>query len=327
MAVGVEPHSPGRRKRLHDTVLVYHPTEAAAYADLLRQAGYPGPVLAASTPEAGVALAPRAQILFAGRVPAEVLAAARQLRWIQSMWAGVDQWLALPLPEHVQLAHMVGPYGILISEYVFAYLLAHVRQIDRYRQQQEERIWRQHRPGRLHGARLGVAGMGAIGADIARLGRAFGMEVWGLSRTGAPHPAADRMFAVAELVAFAAGVDYLVAVLPNTPATRGLIGADVLAALKPEAVFVNVGRGATVDEAALVAALQAGRLRAAILDVFQTEPLPPDHPFWTLPGCTVTPHVSGPSLREDMVAAFLENVRRQAAGQGLLGLVDRQRGY
>lgn len=312
---------------MHDMLLVYHPTEAEHYAELLRAAGYPGQVLTAATPEAGVPLARQAEVLLAGRAPGEVVAAAGRLKWIQSIFAGVDQWLALPLPEHVLLTHMVGPYGILISEYVFAYLLADVRHIDLYRRQQADHHWQQHRPGRLHGRRMGVAGMGAIGAEIARLAKAFGMEVWGMSRSGAPHAFADRMFSTAQVAEVAAGVDYLVTVLPNTPETRGLISAEVLAGMRPDAVLINVGRGATVDDGALVQALQAGHLRSAILDVFQEEPLPTAHPFWGLPNCIVTPHISGPSLREDMVDAFMDNHRRYKNGQPLLGLVDRRRGY
>ncbi len=312
---------------MHDTLLVYHHKQALLYAELLAQAGYPGRVLHAATPEEGARLVSQADLLLAEPVPVSLLAAASRLRWIQSIWAGVEQWLALPLPRRVLLTHMVGPYGSIISEYIFAYLLADLKQIDLYQSQQAEKHWQQHPPARLAGRRLGIAGMGAIGTEVARVARAFGMEVWGLSRTGGPQVFANRMFRPEQICEFASGLEYLVAVLPSTPTTRGLIDAEVFAALPPAALFINVGRGATVDEEALIRALQDGHLRGAVLDVFTQEPLPPTHPFWSLPNCVVTPHVSGLSIPEEMVAAFLQNYRRYTCGQPLLGVVDRQRGY
>lgn len=309
-------------------LLIYHPRTAERHAQQVRAAGYPGPIDVAATPDEALALAPAAEILLAPPTfPAEALAAAGRLRWIQSMWAGVERWLALPLPPGVLLTRMVGAFGPLIAEYVFAHLLAHGQHLARYRQQQADRVWKPHLPRPLRGRCLGVAGLGSIGGEVARLGKAFGMAVWGLSRSGSPHPWADRVFTPDRIAEWAAGVDVAVITLPHTPATAGLIGREVLAAMRSGAILINVGRGAVVDEGALVEALQAGRLELAVLDVFQTEPLPPDHPFWLLPNCVVTPHCSGPSLVEDVVAFFMANYWRFAGGQPLEGLVDRERGY
>lgn len=153
------------------------------------------------------------------------------------------------------------------------------------------------------------------------------MRVVGLSRSGAPHPLAETVYPADQAEAFCAQCDVVVLVLPHTPATAGLFGARALAALPKGAILVNIGRGAVLDEAALLAALDTGRLRHAVLDVFATEPLPADHPLWRHPRVTITPHVSGPSLPEDVVEAFMANYRRYAAGEPLVGVVDRNRGH
>ncbi|BDG60926.1 D-2-hydroxyacid dehydrogenase [Caldinitratiruptor microaerophilus] len=310
-----------------ETLLVYHRTEADEIVRLLREGGYPGPILRATAPEEATALSPEAEILLAGRFPAEAMERARRLRWIQSLWAGVEQWMSLPIPDGVVLTRMVGPFGPLIAQYVFAHLLAHAYHIDLFRQQQARREWKQHRPERLMGRVLGVAGLGAIGTEIARLGQALGMRIRGLNRSGAPHPLAERVFPVRDVREFVREVDYLVLVLPNTPETYHLFDRSVLENLKPGAVLVNVGRGATVDEAALADVIRSGRIRLAVLDVFETEPLPPESPLWDLPGVVITPHCSGPTVPADAVPVFLENYRRWVSGEPLLGVVDRQRGY
>jgi glyoxylate/hydroxypyruvate reductase A len=177
--------------------------------------------------------------------------------------------------------------------------------------------------GTLRGKRLGVAGAGSIGAEVARRGKVFGMEVWALARTARPLADVDRVFTQAEAAEFTAGVDFLVSSLPLTAETVGLI--DPLA-LKEGALLVNIGRGATIDEQRLLEAARSGRIHA-VLDVFAQEPLPAEHPFWSTPGITVTPHVSGPSVPEEVAEYFAANLRRYEAGQPLVGLVDRQRGY
>nr|PZN44140.1 MAG: hydroxyacid dehydrogenase [Bacillota bacterium] len=308
-------------------LLVYHPREAETYRRLLEAAGYPGPIRIARDAREAVEEIGEAEILLAGRLPDEAWPHARRLRWIQSMWAGVEHWLRAPLPEGVVLTHMVGPFGPLMAEYVFAHLLALGQHLETYRRQQAEARWERHNPEPLRGRTLAVAGLGAIGTEIARVGRAFGMRVVGLSRSGKPHPLAEAVYTPDQIEAFCAQAQVLVLVLPHTPETEGLFGEKALSALPSGAILVNIGRGAILDHDALLRALESGRVRHAVLDVFPTEPLPPESPLWRHPRVTVTPHVAGVSLPEDVVAAFMANYRRYVAGEPLVGVVDRQRGY
>jgi glyoxylate/hydroxypyruvate reductase A len=150
-----------------------------------------------------------------------------------------------------------------------------------------------------------------------------GRDLPGLNQPGRQLPLFDRTFAPAQAQAFTQGADYLVSSLPLTPQTIGLIDP---AQMKPGSLLINVGRGATIDEAATLKAVREGRIQA-VLDVFEREPLPADHPFWHTPGITVTPHLSGPSVPAEVAEYFAANYHRYASGQPLTGLVDRQRGY
>ena len=153
------------------------------------------------------------------------------------------------------------------------------------------------------------------------------MRVHGYTRSSEGCTDVDRYFHGDDKAAFASGLDYLVAVLPNTAGTRHLIDAAMLSALPPHAVVVNAGRGDTLDDAALIAALDEGRLAGAVLDVFPEEPLPPSHPLWRTPGVHITAHTAAPSFPADIVGVFADNYRRYHAGQPLRYVVDFERGY
>lgn len=307
-------------------ILIYEATRAATYADLLKRlipnsADYT--LIPCNTREEAARAIGEADILFSWRFPPDLLPRARRLRWIQAMGAGVEDLVAAPVPEGVLVTRVEGLFGAAMSEYAFAHMLAHAQQLPRLYAAQAARRWEPFTAETLWGKRLGVAGVGSIGGAVAARGRAFGMEVWGLARTPGPRAHVDRMFTPAEADVFTAGVDYLVSTLPDTPETRGLIDPE---AMKPGALLINVGRGATIDEGAILRAVRSGRIRA-VLDVFAVEPLPADHPFWTEPGITVTPHLSGPSRPEEVAAYFAENLRRFEQGEPLRGAVDRERGY
>jgi glyoxylate/hydroxypyruvate reductase A len=269
-----------------------------------------------------------AEILLSWRLPPELYAEAPRLRWLQGLGAGVEDLVAAPaLRPEVVVTRIVDQFGVSMAEYVFAELLARVRRLDETRARQAERRWQPFTAGTLAGRTLGVAGLGSIGAEIVRKGRAFDMRVHGLSRTATSAALVDRHFGPDDWTGFVRDLDVLVLTLPLTPATRGVVGPAVLRAMRPESVLVNVGRGALVPEAALVAALRAGRPGGAILDVFETEPLPAESPLWDMPAVTVTPHVSGPSRADDVVRFFLDNLDRFRRGAPLVGLVERGRGY
>lgn len=305
------------------TILIYHTSKAAKYHDLLRPLVPEHRLIPCSTPEEAVRALPEVDILFGWRFPVHLFAQAKRLRWIQAMGAGVEDLTAAPLPEGCLLTRIEGQFGTPMSEYAFAHMLAHAQQLGRLYKAQKERDWHLFFPGRLAGKRLGVAGAGSIGAEVAAKGKAFGMEVWALVRSSRPLPNVDRIFTAAEIVAFTSGVDYLVSSLPLTPATVGLIDPEQM---KPGALLINMGRGATIAEEAILRAVRNGGIRA-VLDVFQHEPLPPEHPFWDEPGITVTPHMSGLSEPSTVVEFFTANLARYLAGQPLRGLVDQERGY
>ena len=254
-----------------------------------------------------------------GRMPA--------LHWVQATWAGVEPLLDPSLRRDYVLTNARGVFGAQMSEYVFGYLLAHERRMFDTHAAQQERRWDPRPPGTLRGKQLGLLGVGSIGAALARTAKHFGMRVKGYTRAGEGCADVDAYFHGDDRRAFAADLDYLVSVMPNTADTRGLVDASLLAALPPRAVFVNPGRGSVVDEAALADALTAGRLAGAVLDVFQQEPLPPDHVFWRLPNVVVTPHTAALSTPSDIAPVFIENYRRWIAGEPLHHQVDFERGY
>jgi len=309
-------------------VLIYATHSAPAYAEALRRLGSPAQLLVAQDPDEARRLAPQADVLFSWRFPQDSYALANRLRWVQSMGAGVEDIVAAEgLRRDVLVTRVVDQFGGMIAEYVFSELLARVRQHERLRAQQAENRWQHIEVGTLEGSRIGIAGLGSIGREIARKARTFDMEVYGLTRTGESNVEVDRLFGPEGWSDFVRDLDVLVLALPLTADTRDVVGEQVLAAMRPTSVLVNVGRGATVDQEALVRAVQAGELGGAILDVFREEPLPEHSPLWSLPGVIVTPHVSGPSIADRVAGFFHENLERFNAGKALKGLVDRRAGY
>ena len=238
------------------------------------------------------------------------------LRWTQATWAGVEPLLDPALRRDYILTNARGVFGGLMSEYVFAYLLAHERRLFEKHASQAAGRWDPTPPGTLRGKQLGLLGVGTIGAAIARTAKHFGMNVKGYTRASEDSPDVDAWFHGSmdgQRGAFASDLDYLVSIMPATKDTRHLVDAALLRALPPRAVFVNPGRGGVVDEPALAAALEEGRLAGAVLDVFQEEPLPPDHVFWRTPNLLITSHTAALSDPEDIAPVFIDNYRPAAA--------------
>ncbi|HHY55651.1 MAG TPA: D-2-hydroxyacid dehydrogenase [Chloroflexi bacterium] len=302
---------------------------AADYARLL--AAMPLPPLAlhaaATSDEAEPWLASCEVVLADPPLVRPLLDRMAALRWLQSTYAGVETLTAPGLRRDYLLTNARGVFGELMAEYVLGYVIMHERRgWQRFLAQRAGR-WDATWPGRLRGKTLGLVGVGSIGAEIARTAKCFRLRVLGYTRASEDCPHVDRYFHGDALVDMAAACDYLVASLPNTPASRHLIDRAVLAALPAHALLVNVGRGSTVDEEALVEALQTGRIAGAVLDVFQTEPLPADHPLWKLPNVLITSHTSALSYPEDIAPLFAENLQRYISGQELHYHVDFARGY
>ena len=311
------------------SILVYHPEpgEAQAYARLIKQPKPPFAVAACSTPSETLPHIGDAEILYAWNFPRELLPLAAKLRWVQNMGAGVERAMLPELPRRVRVTRVAGIFGPWMAEYALGWCLWLTQRTELFRAQQRERRWRQADPLRLHGATLCVVGLGDIGRTIARAARGFGMRVVGVSRSGRKAPEAERVYRTREIRNAIAGADFVALTVPLTEATRGLIGAAELAAMKPSAWLINIARGPVVDETALVDALRTHRLGGAVLDVFDEEPLPRGHPLWELDNVVITPHISGPSTPGKIAPIFNDNLRRYVAGRALRYEVDRRRGY
>ena len=264
----------------------------------------------------------------------EVVRRAPRLEWVQARNAGGGEQLAaaLKLAEPGELDGLVvttssGVHAGPLAEFAILGLLAFAKELPQLQRDQRARHWPdgQHPVGELRGQTLLLVGVGAIGTETARLASAFGMHVLAVKRSlagGVPH--VDELHPVSELRALVGRADAIVVTLPATDATRGLLDADTLAAVKPGAVLVNVGRGAVIDEAALAERLQDGTLEGAALDVFAEEPLPEDSPLWGLENVIVSPH--GVALVEAeeprIVDLFIDNLRRRRAGEPLRNALD-----
>ena len=310
----------------HLLILTKHPDE---YRERIQAAALPDLAIVATSDVAeGLARAPHSDILLGDptRVK-EALPHLPRLVWTQLSWAGVEPMLDPALRRDYVLTNIRGVFGPLMSEYVFGYLLAIERKIVPRLEAQREGRWDATLPGTLSGKAIGLVGVGSIGAHLAATAKHFGMRVRGYTRRSRDCRHVDEYFHGDDKAAFARGLDYVVAVLPNTDHTRAVVDAEMLAALPPHAVVVNAGRGRTVDEAALAHALAARRLGGAVLDVFSEEPLPASSPFWTTPNTWITSHTSAPSFPADIVGVFVENYRRFHGGQPLLYRVEFERGY
>lgn len=263
------------------------------------------------------------------RPPAALFAEQRQLRALFNLGAGVDALLALPnLPRDLPLVRLEDA-GMArdLAEYVLAAVLRVYRGFDRYAAQQAQGQWRPRAcPPRARYA-VGVLGLGTIGGAIARTLAAQGFAVRGHARSRHELPGVRCFAGAAEFGAFLDGLDALVSVLPLTADNRGLLNRAALARLADGAHLVNVGRGAHVVEDDLLALLDAGKLGAATLDVFATEPLPPAHPFWRHPKVLVTPHVSAETEVDEAAAQIAGKLARLERGEAVTGVVDRGRGY
>jgi phosphoglycerate dehydrogenase-like enzyme len=278
-----------------------------------------------------------ADAAFSSQINLDHLQAAPRLRWIHSPAAGIAGML---YPEMIDapvvLTNSRGISGETIAEHVLAVTLALLRRLPLAFERQAQRVWAQNEiaspPGNrtLAGSTVLIVGLGGIGSATARRMAALGATVIGVRRRpGEPPPGVSELHSSDALLTVVPRADVVVVAAPQTRQTRGLVGADVLAAMKPGAVLVNVSRGGLVDEPAVAAALQSGRLGGAALDVFRDEPLEPDSPLWTLPNLLITPHTSG--FRHDhwdaVTDLFAENLRRFERGEELINVVDKRAGY
>jgi phosphoglycerate dehydrogenase-like enzyme len=309
-------------------VLVYHPEEAKEYAALVRAPRRRVALTVCATPTDAAAAVAETDVIYAWKFPPDLYPRAVRLRWLQAMGAGVD-WVLMPgLPDGVIVTRAPGVFGPWMREYVLGWCLSLTQRMEIYRAAQRQRRWREDAiPERLAGKTMAVVGLGDIGRAVAAAARGLGMRVVGVSRSGRRVRGTDRVYRLPRLARALAEADFVVLILPLTDATRGLIGAAALAAMRPTAWLLNIGRGAVVDEAALISALRERRIAGAVLDVFTHEPLPSDHELWALDNVVITPHISGPSTAPEIAPVFNDNLARWLAGRPLRHVVDRARGY
>jgi len=248
-------------------------------------------------------------------------------QWLQSTWAGVTPLLAADLPANYTLSRAVGIFGQVMAEYVLCHLLAHERQLFARLAAQVEQRWDNRLPCSLAGRKVLVVGAGDIGQSVAQFLAPFGLELYGIASKARQLPAFVEVAGLEDLPRLAGEVDYLLNLLPDTPATRDIYDAALFACCKPSALFINAGRGVAVIDQALVNALQHNQLAGAVIDVCRQEPLPAGHPFWDAPRLLLTGHSSAPTEPRLLVQLFIDNLARWRGGDALRGQVDFARGY
>ncbi len=276
---------------------------------------------------------------------------AASLKWVQLHSAGVDTVLDHPLytGTDVTFTTASGIHTVNMAEYTMAMVLAFAHRLPRMFEDRAAATWAKGRwdryvPSELRGATLGLVGYGSIAREIARQAQGFGMRILATKRNvrsltdetylipGTGDPQAEipeRIYPIQALKSFLSECDYVAVTLPLTDKTRNLINPAALAAMKPTAILINIGRGGVIDEAALIEALDKKTIGGAGLDVYAIEPLPDDSPLWKLPNVIMSPHVSGftPYYDDRATDLFAENLRRFVVGEPLLNVVDRSRDY
>ena len=331
--------------------LLIHPPVDETRLQKIREAAGDLHVVNATDPAAAMDEITSSDAFF-GKLTPELLSRAAQLRWVQAPTASLEHYLFPKLIEHpCRLSNMRGLFSDVIADHVMGCVLCFVRNLHMYLRQQMRRHWeptggeaarttfaagpgtvseidRRHR--HVADCTMGVVGVGSIGAEVCRRAAAFGMQLAGVDPVRRQLPGLllniwppERL---ADLLAFS---DFVVIAAPHTPQTAKLFRAEQFRRMKPTACLINVGRGAIVDLADLTAALEAGEIAGAALDVFETEPLPPDHPLWSMENVIITPHVAGasPRVAERHLETLLENIRRFRRGEEPLNLVDKRQWF
>jgi phosphoglycerate dehydrogenase-like enzyme len=328
-------------------LLLYPPVSDERLARIRAAAG-PMTVAQARDEAEAVAAVADADALFGSLTPG-LLRAARRLRWAQAPTASMEKYLFPELAaSDVVVTNMRGIFSDIIADHVFGFILCFARNFHVYLRQQQRGLWqvRGRAPGELPGyagagevepadraaltlsdCTLGLIGLGGIGAETARRGLAFGMRVMAVDPAAPAAPAGVTLWRPDRLAELLGHSDFVVVAAPHTPETYHLINRERLRQMKRSAYLINVGRGVIVDLADLTAALEAGEIAGAGLDVFEVEPLPPGHPMWRMENVILTPHCAAASVRvaERHLEVLLDNLRRFVAGQPLRNVVDKGR--
>ena len=272
-------------------------------------------------------------ILADAWVVAHNMECMKKAKWVQSTFAGVDDIVSqCDSPPHFLLTRQGGTsFGQQMGEYVLMQILARERNLFAMQSEIEQRkwLWKSSAPRTLPSLSVGILGVGNIGKRIAEMCKSMKMQVWGLVRTGSQDLGfLDHNCQLPQLPQLLESCDYVCNILPSTRQTKDLLDGDMLKhCSERKSVFINIGRGDVISEESIIRALKEGWLGGAVLDVFQTEPLPRDSALWSTPGVTITPHMSGLCSADDTASLFLDNLQRYLSGQPLQHVVDFSRGY
>lgn len=269
----------------------------------------------------------QAQILVAIKASDGLISKAENLQWIQSLISGTDFFTRLPsLNKKVLITSSRGIHGPQMAETTCLLMLALNRNLSANMKNQDRQHWERWPTKLLYKKAIGILGVGTIGKELARICKSFGMIVHGLTTTGREIEWVDHAYDSGALNKLLPRVDYLVNILPSTPQTRKVFGAGQFAAMRHTAYFISVGRGDTVDEDALIQAIQNGEIAGAGLDVFAQEPLPEDSPLWKMDNVIITPHIGGMSdiYPDQVLPNIKENISRYLAGERkeLINFID-----
>ena len=272
--------------------------------------------------------------ILCGHCSADQLKNANKIRWIQLTSAGVDRMADPTIYPHddVVLTNATGVFGVSIAEHLIMGALMLLRKMPHYMARQREKAWQRAEGLRfLCGSRVTILGTGDLGGSFARYCAALGAHPAGVSRTGVQKEPFERVFPSDQIAEAVKDADIVAACLPGTRATEGIVSAEVIAAMKPGVLFLNAGRGSTVDEDALISGLRSGHIGGAVLDVFRQEPLPESSPLWEMDQVILTPHMSGSGWDTDNInrifALFRDNLRRYLFGEPLRNVVNRELEY
>jgi phosphoglycerate dehydrogenase-like enzyme len=275
----------------------------------------------------------RAEVLFTLDAPYDLPGLAPHLRWIQAVGSGVGQFASSGLDgTDVVLTNGAGIGSVPIAEWVLARVLSITKRLDEHAAAQDRHQWEPRYGSMLLGRTMVIVGLGAIGREVSRRARAFGVHVIGIRRSWAPgmsSPDADELMGPDALHQALSRADIIVVAAPGSRENDGLFDATTFAATRPGAIFVNVARGSLVDEPALIAALESGQLRAAAIDVARHEPLPPEDPLWDAPNLSISPHssTSMEGYMERTFDQFVANLARYVDDRPLENVVDMTGGY
>ena len=307
--------------------------EAGVYARAVERAGLAERVELVTVKSGEMpdpAILGRVEGTLAWRIPRGAFAAAPRLRWVQTLTAGVEGWLArADLPSALTLTCARGTHRVQMPENILGALFHITKPFAAAERDQPTRHWTRRVSEPLAGKTLGILGLGEIGQEVARKAAALELTVIGTRRDPRPVPHVTRVLPPEGTAEVLGASDFVLLLLPVTPATRDFMDARRIRQMRPTAWLLNYGRGELVVDADLVDAVKGHIIAGAVLDVFRIEPLPDDHPFWTTSGITVLPHFGGlhPTRDELVAALFVENLGRFLDGQPLRHVVDRGRGY